>query len=386
MDKQYKVFYNGTAATKEQLDEIEEIIVEQEVDRVWEAKIKIPVCISDRGIWENEDVSYRKDFERVRVEARIGEGHFIPLIDGRIVGQDMARSAVPGRSMVTIVVHDDSAKLHRAWEAKGFTEASDKNLVTKIFSSELSGKPDVDDVPTRPDNKKIILQTGTKMQALRSIAKRYNNFYVYVLPGEKPGMSIGCFKRLPTAVDKSIPTLEMFGENKNLAEFNVRQQSESAARVEGTALSLSDKSITSSTKSYRDPQLLEGIAATDAPEKDVKKRRLPPGHSDLIALDQATAGAANSSGYTLIADGSVLPLCYPGILLPYRMVKVCLSTSRYSTNYVIFKVTHTLGRSEYTQSFSLRGKNVAKTAETSSSAPAAAAAPSSNFNVQAGIH
>jgi hypothetical protein len=47
MQKEFKVWYNGKSATREQLDAIEEIVVEQDVDVAWEARIKIPVCIAE---------------------------------------------------------------------------------------------------------------------------------------------------------------------------------------------------------------------------------------------------------------------------------------------------------------------------------------------------
>jgi hypothetical protein len=85
MIKEFKVYYGTTPATQEQLDAIEEIVVEQEIGRAWEARIKIPIQISEDGSWAGEDDPAYAEFARVRVEARIGEGDFIPLIDGRIV-------------------------------------------------------------------------------------------------------------------------------------------------------------------------------------------------------------------------------------------------------------------------------------------------------------
>ncbi len=98
MIKEFKVYYGGTPATQEQLDAIEEIVVEQEIGRVWEARIKIPISIGENGSWDGEDDPAYDEQARVRVEARIGEGDFIPLIDGRITDQDPGLSAYPGSS------------------------------------------------------------------------------------------------------------------------------------------------------------------------------------------------------------------------------------------------------------------------------------------------
>ncbi len=390
MKKEFRVYYNGTLATKEQLDDIEEIVVDQEVGRVWEAKIKIPVCIGEDGKWHGEEDPVRKDFSRVRVEARINDGDWIPLIDGRLVGKDEVRTPAPGHSSVTLVVHDDSALLHRQAEAEKFASQTDSEIARSIFeSAALGGEPDVDDTPAHPDNKAVINQHGTKMQMLRSIASRYGNYFAYVLPGETPGASIGCFKKLPDAVDPSLPELTLLGDSRNLAEFNVRENASTASTVEVAVLSFSDKSVATGTSSYRDTTLTDGELSTTAPESETRKRRLPPGHSGLTDPQAAADGAAAMSSFTLTADGSVLPLRYTGILRPYRRVPVKLSDTRYSSSYVIFKVVHTLGISDYTQSFTMRGNTVspAKSASAGLPAPSAsvAGAAAVSFNLQGNI-
>src|SRR5688572_11053560 len=55
MVKEFKLFYGGPPATKAQLDAIDEIVVGQEIGRVWQAQIKIPICIAEDGSWEGEN-------------------------------------------------------------------------------------------------------------------------------------------------------------------------------------------------------------------------------------------------------------------------------------------------------------------------------------------
>lgn len=70
------------------------------------------------------------------------------------------------------------------------------------------------------------------------------------------------------------------------------------------------------------------------------------------------------------------------------MIRARVSNSRYSAHYVIFKVTHTLGISEYTQSFSVRGNAVTPEASVNVFSPAAAVATGAaavSFNIQMDI-
>jgi len=386
MTIEYKIYYDGESATLEELDKIEEIVVEQEVGKVWEARLKIPVCTSDTGVWEGEDEPARSEFSRVRVEMRVGESGFVPLIDGRIIGQDAERSPIPGKSMVTLIVHDDTALLHVKDETEPHKTEQDSEIARKILNlPEFDGKPQIDKTDARPDTDRPALQQGTKMKMLRALARRNGNFYAYVLPGKEVGKSIGCFKKLPEKPDETLPTLYMFGENQNLAEFNVRHNASLASDVEASSLSLRDKTVANSVSKYRKATLLDKDAATVLSEENQTKRRLPPGHSDSTDLESATKGAMEKSSFTLNADGSVLPLCYGGVLSPYRVVPVRLSDSRYSTNYVIFKVVHTLNRSNYTQSFTMKGNAVAPKKEASASLPQPSASVAVAFNVQGRI-
>lgn len=387
MTTEFKVFFDNESATQAQLDEIEEIVVEQEVNKVWEARIKIPVCVSDAGIWEGEEEPTRSEFTRVRVEIKHGKTDFVPLIEGVVVGQDMERSAIPGKSMQTLIVHDDSALLHREDRMEKYDAEKDSDIAREIFKTQLGGEPQIDDTEKRPDSPaKAIVQPKTKMQILRALAERYGNFYAYVLPGKNVGKSIGCFKTLPKLSDENLPPLVMFGEDRNLAEFNVSQNPQTASDVVAATLNLRDKSVSTASSSYRDSTLLGEEAATGYNEQNVKKKRLPPGRGSLVDLESATKGEVEKSSFTLEAEGSVLPLCYDGVLSPYRMVPVLLSDSRFSTNYVIFKVVHTLTRSHYTQSFKMKGNAVSNKKDgTVPSVPQASAVIAVGFNAQVNI-
>lgn len=383
MIKEFRVFYDGKPASQGQLDEIEEIVVEQEVGRIWEARIRMPVYISEDGVSRGEDDASRKAFTRVRIEARIGNGSFIPLIDGTRVMQDDTRSPIPSRSSVTIVVHDDSTLLHRKVKPRNFAGKSDGEIVRTIFeTSPVGGTTDIDSIPARPDKNAVINQHGTDMQMLRSIAFRYGDYYAYVLPGATAGTSVCCFKKLPVSADKSIPPLALFGETRNLAEFNIRENLLGVAEVKAASLNLSDKAIKTGSSIYRDASLLGDDPSPGANGDNLGARRLPPGAGALTDLDAAAAGWASRLGYMYNAEGSVLPRRYEGILQPYKAVLVQLSDSRYSGDYVIHRVVHTLNKSEYTQSFTMRRNAISDSKQNNDLAPPSNAKKSVPFNMQ----
>jgi hypothetical protein len=387
MTKEFKVYYGGTPATQEQLDAIEEIVVDQEIGRAWEARISIPIQISEDGSWSGEDDPAYAEFARVRVEARIGDGDFIPLIDGRIVDQDPGMNANPGNSKLTLTIHDDTTLLHREAGSESFPPGqSDSDIARSLLSNAaLGGRVEVDatGAPTDPDS--VVRRHGTPMQLLRALMARHRDFYAYVLPGSAPGTSDSFFKKLPEDVDASLPDLILTGPDRNISEFNIQRMTNRAARYQGASLNMSDKSVEDSTSDSASVPPAEGEASTAAGATDVRVRRLPPGTGDHTGVSEAAEAAALNSSFTVRADGAVLPLCYAAILSPYRRVRARVSNSRYSTTYVIFKVTHTLGISEYTQSFSVRGNAVSPAASLSASIPSPSAAIAAAFNVQVDI-
>ena len=387
MLKEFKVYYGGTPATQDQLDAIQEIVVEQEIGRAWEARIKVPICISEDGSWAGEDDPAYAEFARVRVEARIGDGDFVPLIDGRIVDQDPGMNASPGNSMLTLTVHDDTTLLHREAASESFPPGqSDSDIARSVLSAAaLGGVVEVDDTGAPSDSDAVVQRHGTPMQLLRSLMARHRDFHAYVLPGAAPGTSDSYFKKLPDDPDPSLPDLVLTGAERNISEFNIQRMANRAARYTSSSLNMSDKSVSDATSDSSSVAPADGEASTMAGGADVRVRRLAPGTGDHTDVSEAAEGAALNSSFTVMAQGSVLPLCYGAILSPYRRVRAKLSNSRYSTSYVIFKVTHTLGMSEYTQSFSVRGNAVSPASSLSASLPSPSAAISAAFNVQVDI-
>lgn len=382
---EFKMFFDGTAATVEQLDKIDKITVDQAVDRAWEARIEIPVCVNNDGKWEGEEEAWMKAFTRIRVEVNAGDGKFVPLIDGPVVGFDSARSAQPGKSVVTVVVHDDSALLNREAKVEVRQGMSDSDIAQQIFlDAQLGGVPQIDPTPPQPNEKtNAAVRRGTPMQFLRDLAKRNQDWHAYVLPGLLPSQSIGCFRQFPVDVD-GLPEMSMMGADRNIENFNVNNKAASPTTVQAATLSIDHSGVQTATSSYRDATLL-GDQPPDSTNTNQSTSLLPPGQSDRVDINQAVKGAATMSGFALEASGNIVPFCYPAALSPYRWVVVKISDSQYSTKCLLTQVKHTLTRSIYTQNFSMKGNAVSAGASNTASAPQPSASMSVSFNVQVSI-
>jgi hypothetical protein len=352
-DIRYRLYLDNAPATREQLDQIDEISVQQTVDTVWEARLLIPIFTDDRGVWSGADTTFAASFGRVRVEIDAGDGVFVPLIDGPIVGSDQAMSAEPGQSTRTAIVQDDSVYLNRADRVFRFEQKLDHEIAAQIYGDaeqiaetdiDTSTKPPADDIPLDE------VQRGTEMQVLRRLASR-QGMHAYVLPGPEPGTSIGAFKPFPTEPD-GLPPLILLGGERNVQTFTVREDAQGPATVSAQSLSITDKTVTRATANVRDVELL-GEEAAAASLKDEAKRILPPGSDGAVDANAAVKAAAQKLSYAFEAGGSVSSECYGAALIPYRVVTLKGVNDKLSGDYVIKSVNHRLTRSAYEQSFSL---------------------------------
>jgi phage protein D len=367
---EYKILFDGTAATADELGRFEAITVEQEAERPSQARLELSVCLDDQGNWSGDDEPYMQMLKRVRVELRVGEGDFEPLIDGPIVGFDSARSAAPGQSTVAVVVHDDSALMHRAAAAESYPPGQkDSDIATRIFgeyaeiaSTEIEVTPDAPD-PLPPE----LRRRGTHMQLLRRLARR-NDLICAVIPGDSPGASIGVFHSTPVFAEEA-PPLVLVGAGRNIESFDVELNAQQQSNVVASTLSFSDKSTVTCQSKVRNLELI-GQAPPLESDDQVGEQLLQPGVGEGMDLQHRVDREARRTSRVFTATGSVRQACYPGVLKPFHPVQVQLGTTPTSGTYVIERVMHRLGRSDYRQDFTVVTDSLSETAGGSDLVPA----------------
>ena len=161
------------------------------MDAFWEAELRMAMCLDAQGAWQHWPGDTATPFSRVRVELDIGNGRFVPLIDGPLASIDAALDSQPGRSTATIVVRDDSVFLNRDEEVEPpFENRSDSEIAEELFGRfEQIRDTRIEGTDATPET---TTRRGTVLQFLRELA-RANDRHAYVLPGDEPGASIGCF-------------------------------------------------------------------------------------------------------------------------------------------------------------------------------------------------
>jgi len=351
---EYRLFFNNTAATREQLDRVDEITVEQEMDMAWEAQIQVPICTDERGQWSSQDEAFLREFSRVRVEIKVGKGGFLPLIDGPIVEVQDQLNSQPGESLKTIRVQDDSVYLNREDEIVRHENQLDHEIAQQLLQGvEQIASIDVETTPSPTSSlPPVVMQRETRMQLLRSFARRHPDFHAYVLPGTESGASIGCFKKFPEQLD-GLPDLVLLGGDRNLSTFTPQYDAQSPATASTAFLSLTDRTV---TQRQADPATVTPLGGSLASPRTTTPatRILPPSYGDGMDVDQAVNTSTTVSSFAYGATGQVLGECYSGVLSPYRLITVRGANELLSGTYQITRVSHSLTRSNYAQSFTLR--------------------------------
>lgn len=354
-EQRFRVWFGDRAATEDELRRIEDIEVIQEMDAFWEAQLRIALCLDANGAWMHWPGETSAPFSRVRVELDTGSGRFLPLIDGPLVSIDAELDSQPGRSTATVVVRDDSAFLNRDEEVEApFEYRSDSAIAEELFGRfEQIRDTRIDGTEQTPET---TTRRGTVLQFLRELAS-VNDRHVYVLPGDEPGASIGCFLPDPVA-PADLPPLVLVGDRRNLSNASVTQDPDGGGRTQAQVLRVDDQGVTTFETSAEDLGLMRTLPARPA---DLTPRRLM-NPSDNTRQDPVAAATAQARrhGYVYRLTSQVVPGAYAGVLTPYQKVRVDAGATPYSGDYLITKVTHHITPSLYTQELEAKTDSVSE--------------------------
>jgi hypothetical protein len=347
---EFRLFLQNRPATREQLDAVDEITVEQRVDAAWEARAAYPLRVDAKGAWVGADEPWMRPFARWRLEIRIAGSPWVPLIDGSVVARQGPRDPEPGRSTLTLVVQDDSVLLNRR-HGTGTLEGSLSEVVEQLFDHPAIAATDIETPETGGGDggTPYTQRRGSNMQLLRQLA-RQADLHAYVLPGATPGASTGCFKAFPTRAG-SLPALYLLGPKRNLEEFHVSGDHQGPARAHASGLSFVDKCIATAQTGPGDlPLLGDQPAPAGTEEASILAPPAWGGVTDPTTRATAAGRRASRAGQ---ATGSVRTTAYAEVLRPYQAVQVGGVKDTDSGTYVLTSVTHVLTRNAYTQRFTL---------------------------------
>jgi hypothetical protein len=352
---EFRVYFDGTVATDDQLDLVEDIRVDQAIGMATEAELTIVLTADDAGVWSSLDEDFAQPFSRVRVEVKIGddsdEGDFVPLIDGPIVGQRFELGAGPGESALTLVIQDDSVLLNREETVAIYQDMTADEIVQQLYS-DAGLTPQVDSVPDAGSAlTRYVVQRGTAMQLVRELARSHGMF-AYVKPGDTPGTSTGVFEQ-PVLTADDLPELLLMGNDRNIDSFSAQFDALRPLTAAAGNVSITDKTALSSSAVSSDLDSLGDEAVHDF-LSPLSAAQLARTREEANDMDAATQAAVDLSSFAYSATAEVDAERFDTVLAPHQVISVAGAGSTLSGDYLISRVTHEINEDTYKQKFTLR--------------------------------
>jgi hypothetical protein len=358
---EYRILLGDECVSDRDFDAIRDITIEQTVDMIWEARIRMSIGSDEKGIWNIHDKDFAKLHSRARIEIK-RDNSFVCLIDGPIVTIQVDMVSEPGQSSITLVIYDDSVLLDNdedifLYENKRGVEIAEEIYGDARTTGILDSFEIIDEVtPTKP---KTITFRGTRMGLLRHLA-RENLVHAYVLPGNLGKKSMGFFNAHPK--DPQVFTdFFLVGENRNIERLNIMANALQPTKVKVSSLDVKSKKISPGT--YLDNEqfsLLGDLPVIHSNEFgsvnmiNPSSQLFHPNTSFSSDIEQVIKDQVNKSWYAVEATGQLLVTSnYGDILSPYGFVTVNGLNPIYCGKYFITKVTHTITPMNYTQSFTM---------------------------------
>jgi phage protein D len=348
---EYRLWFDNSPADEERLALIEEIRVDQAVDMVAEAQITIPLGRDDSGDWPGVLDDAIRPLTPVRIEVQVGDGDFVPLIEGRVVAQRFELAGGPNESQAVIVVNDESAMMNRTDRARLFEDMAPEDIAAQVFGEYgVSAETDASGVGS-PSLERVVTQRGTDFGLLRRLA-REANMVVYVEPGSAPGQSTGRFRRLPLDDDDGLPELVLTGAERNVNKLVLELDVLSPVAAQAEDVDAANLDVLTAEADATDHELLGENATTEDTDPGTVFATAPSG--DQTVLDAAVQASADRGAFAWSGHGEISAEIYPGVLRPYRIVSVAGAGTQLSGRYLISEVSHSLKDIGYTQTFTLR--------------------------------
>ncbi|VAW69256.1 hypothetical protein MNBD_GAMMA10-3358, partial [hydrothermal vent metagenome] len=240
-----KMYFDNQPGKAWQLDLFTEIRVDQAIGMAAEAELLMIMGTDTNGLWSGFSEPFAQAFQRIRIEVKVQDGDFLPLIDGLVVAQKFELDSAPNRSRLTLIVQDDSLLLNREEKVTLFENQSPDDIATQLFQ-EAGLNADVQAVPLASDGlDRYVVQRGSAMHLLKKLARRHSMF-VYVKPGSSPGQSIGVFKPFEPG-ESSFPELLLMGKNRNINKFTAQFDALRPTQATASQVDINTREILSST-------------------------------------------------------------------------------------------------------------------------------------------
>lgn len=291
---------------------------------------------------------------RVKIGVRFN-GMTEVLIDGVITHHQFAPSNEPGTFTLTVTGEDISLKFDLEEKNLSYSQMSDSDIVEQVLNrySDLGLNVDIDKTNDTPhENQRVTRQASTDLEFIKMLAKR-NGFVFYLDPDTFDSSRVHWGEEDRKDVPQPALTMNM-GSATNITSLSFSHNALTPVDVKGTYIDPDSKQI--NAVSPQSSNLKPLVQRTTPHMRTVLLRNSGQRTPTQAALAADALAIDNPKSVT--GEGQLDTAFYGHILRAGELVGVRGVGASYNGNYYVRRVTHTIERGSYTQSFSLSREGV----------------------------
>ena len=277
------------------------------------------------------------------------------VMDGIITQHQFAPSNEPGTFTLTVTGEDISLKFDLEEKNQSFRNMSDSAIVQQVLGryADLGLKNEIDDTDDTPhENQRVTRQASTDLAFLQMLAKR-NGFVFYLDPDTFDSSFVHWGEEDRKHVPQHALTMNM-GSATNVTSLSFSHNALTPVDVKGSYIDPGNKQINAASSSSSNLQPLADRATPMM--RTVLLRNSGQRTSRQASLAGDALKIDNSRSVT--GEGQLDTERYGYILRAGGLVGVRGVGASYNGNYYVRRVTHTIERGSFTQSFSLSREGV----------------------------
>jgi hypothetical protein len=309
-----------------------------------------------------------KVFNRVIMTITIGARTHV-LMDGIITNQQLAPSPQPGETTLTVTGEDVSVMMDLEEKSIEHT-AQDEATIARVIIGQYAAQyglvpqvtaPKFQDRPTQ--NQRIPSQQGTDLEYLQAIAERFA-FQFYVTPGPTVRSNTAYWgpPQRQTTPQKAL-TVNM-GSYTNVSSINFQNDAMAATTVEGSVQDRQTNQIRPVQEFQSDrPPLAQNSALDRQPDQRRVRQFRETGRDTAQADTRAQAITDRSIDDVVTVTGDLDTIRYGELLQLRGLVGLRGVGHSYDGLYVVKRVTHSLSKGQYKQSFTITREGVGSTVQ-----------------------
>ena len=352
----YQLFFDGEAAPDSFYEGLSTVDVEESLDMPGALQLGLAVNRSSDGDLDTASDPRLAPLANVAVVTTVEGGSPECIFDGPVLAHKLHLERGATSSTLRVWGQDASWLMNMEEKVREWVDVTDATVANSIFDEygfSPSAQNTEDDSPSHTEDGHTLMQRGTDVQFLRSLARR-NGKVLRVVCGGAPATYTGVFAK-PALDGEPVAILDLNDiERWNVTSLDIEMDATRPTRVVARQALFNDASAEGVSAEATDSGLTlldERDLATLTGEQSVVLLTTPVDDGGELSL--RAAGVLRESGWFVRCEGSANVGRTATILRAGTVVGVTGIGTLHSGNYLVWSVRHAITSDEHVMRFTL---------------------------------